>query len=155
MLVYIETTIPSSYHETRRDKTAVAWRAATREWWDRHRLEHEVCTSQVTLDELARTPTPKRFPALAMLDGVRILDVHPRLGEVISAYLKHRLLPGDAIPDAAHVALATLHRVDALLSWNIKHIANPRKQRHLETINSRLGLPTPIICTPYGLMSED
>jgi predicted nucleic acid-binding protein len=154
VLVYIETTIPSYYHETRRGKTAVAWRAATRDWWDRRRQDHEVCTSQVTLDELARAPMAKRFPALAMMDGVRVLEVHERLGEVIAAYLGHLLLPSDAVPDAAHIALATLHGVDVLLSWNVKHIANPRKQRHLETINRRLGLATPMICTPYGLMPE-
>jgi hypothetical protein len=32
--IYIETTIPSAYHETRRDTDSVFRRNHTREWWD-------------------------------------------------------------------------------------------------------------------------
>lgn len=154
MLIDIETTIPSSYHSARRDNTALAWRAATRAWWDLQRRNHTLCTSQVVLDELLRAPTGMRLAAMAMLSEVPVLQVPDRLGLVVAEYLKHKLMPAGSAADAAHVAMATLHGVDVLLSWNIKHIANPRKQRHIEAINARLGLSTPIITTPYGMLEE-
>ena len=53
-----------------------------------------------------------------------------------------------------HVAAATIHRADYLLSWNVRHLANPNKVRHLTTICIRLGLLPPQIVTP-DLLWED
>lgn len=153
--VYIETTIPSFYHESRQNAVAVAWRAATRAWWDHHRMRFEICTSAVTMKELTGAPIAKRLPALAMLNGVPMLDPPSRMGEIVAEYIKAKLMPRDSPADAAHVAMCALHGIDFLLTWNIKHLANPMKQRHLEAVHRRLGLDTPIIITPYALLPEE
>ena len=58
--VYIETTVPSYYHETRSSARIAAWRDVTRQWWDRHRRRYDLYTSRFVLAELARAPAPKR-----------------------------------------------------------------------------------------------
>jgi hypothetical protein len=63
-------------------------------------------------------------------------------------------MPAEARGDAFHLALASVHAMDALLTWNVRHLANPRKVGHLTIINRRLGLPTPVICTPGVFMEE-
>ena len=50
--VYIETTIPSFYHEIRTEPDMVARRAWTRQWWDAHRKYYELFTSDAVIDEL-------------------------------------------------------------------------------------------------------
>ena len=74
--------------------------------------------------------------------------------DVVSAYMEHRLVPADAAGDAAHLAIASMHGIDFLLTWNIRHLANADKFQHLSVINGRLGLHVPTITTPLTLRPE-
>lgn len=56
--------------------------------------------------------------------------------------------------DAAHLAIASLHAVDVLLTWNGRHLANANKTGHIRAVNSRLGIATPIIATPFEVIPE-
>ncbi len=62
--------------------------------------------------------------------------------------------PPKASDDAVHIAAATVHGVDYLLTWNCKHIANAQIQRKLAEISLDLGYELPIICTPYELLGD-
>jgi hypothetical protein len=64
-------------------------------------------------------------------------------------------MPRDARGDAAHLAMASLHGVDFLLTWNCRHLANANKADHLRVINTRLRLTVPVLTTPMTLMPED
>jgi hypothetical protein len=64
-------------------------------------------------------------------------------------------MPRDPSGDALHMALATFHRVDVLLTWNCLHLANPNKMEHLRLVNYELGLPTPVVTTPLNYLSGD
>jgi hypothetical protein len=61
------------------------------------------------------------------------------------------MIPPTAVPDAAHIASAVLHRCDYLLTWNIRHIANAQIRRVVERIVERNGYDKPTICTPEEL----
>jgi hypothetical protein len=67
---------------------------------------------------------------------------------------EEHLVPSDVSGDALHLAVACVHEVDFLLTWNIRHLANPNKLDHLTVINRRLGLLTPQIVTPEMLWLE-
>jgi len=153
--VYIETTIPSYYFDERQTHEAIAWRDATRLWWDRFRRNYRLVTSPFVIDELEESPESKRSNTLALLAGVEVLTLPDGLSDVISAYIDHLLVPRDTAGDAAHLAMASLHSVDFLLTWNIRHLANANKFQHLHVINGRLGLPVPTITTPLTLIPED
>jgi hypothetical protein len=153
--VYIETTVPSYYFETRTEPRIVAWRDATREWWDTQRFNYELCTSRFALRELAAAPAPKAQAGLAMLEETTVLTEPPELAEVIDFYLQHRLMPMDAYGDAAHLAIASLHSMNFLLTWNCRHLANANKVQHIAVLNARLRLHVPTITTPLTLMPED
>ncbi len=75
-----------------------------------------------------------------------------RLAEI---YLYELRLPDEAIRDALHIALASVHCMDYLVSWNCKHIANGYVRRKVREINMREGFTTPTICTPEELLDED
>lgn len=153
--VYIETTIPSYYHENRKTPEAVTWRKATRRWWDNYRSAYEVCTSALTLNELAVTPEPKAGLCIEMLRTVPILEETPEIADVIEYYIQHRLMPADAGGDAGHLAFASVHNIDFLLTWNCRHLANANKASHLRVLNARLGLSVPTLTTPITLTPED
>lgn len=56
--------------------------------------------------------------------------------------------------DAIHIAVATIHGMDYLLTWNCKHIANAQIQAKLAEISLDCGFQLPLICTPYELLGE-
>ncbi len=56
--------------------------------------------------------------------------------------------------NAVHIAAATVHGLDYLLTLNCKHIANAQIQRKLAEISLDLGYELPIICTPYELLGD-
>ena len=74
---------------------------------------------------------------------------------VAERYVLEKLMPLPAGGDALHLAAACVHECDFLLTWNIRHLANPNKLKHLTIINRRMGLLTPQIATPEMLWLED
>jgi hypothetical protein len=152
--VYIETTIPSFYFDARRSTTIAVWRQATRQWWDHYRTSYRLCTSAFVTAELERIPTSRARQTLDLLSVVPLLAPPDRLDEIVAEYIRHRLMPRDARGDAAHLAMASLHGIDFLLTWNCRHLANMNKLAHLTSINRRLGLPVPTLTTPLTLMPE-
>jgi hypothetical protein len=152
--VYIETTIPSYYFETRTTPQAITWRHATRTWWDRFRGSYTLVTSSLVIEELALAPPEKAGPGRQLLAGCSMLEPDAGVGRAAEAYLRHKLVPRNALADAVHLALASVHGVDFLLTWNCRHLANANKVRHLTIINRRLGISTPILTTPLTLLPE-
>ena len=69
-------------------------------------------------------------------------------------FLTRRNLSQKASDDASHIAAATVHGLDYLLTWNCKHIANAQIQKKLREICLDFGYNLPTICTPYELMGE-
>jgi predicted nucleic acid-binding protein len=147
--VYIETTIPSYYCDNRPALSADI--ARTREWWDVERGSYECFTSPVVLDELSTGKYPAQAACLALVNDLPLLAVVPEALEIAEVYQARRLMPQSPIRDALHLALASYYRLDYLLIWNCRHIANANKTRHLELINERLGLSAPRLVTSHLL----
>lgn len=154
-LIYVETSIPSFYFETRASAQMVACREWTRRFWDRERHKHRCVTSEPVLAELSDTPSPKRELALALMRDVELLPPVEEVEPIVIAYLEHKLMPVDAAGDASHLAFASFYKCDRLLTWNCKHLANSNKFEHIEIVNGRLGLRTPKIITPMQLLNDE
>jgi hypothetical protein len=72
--------------------------------------------------------------------------------EIVQAYIQHRIMPADPLGDALHLALASYHRCDFLVTWNCKHLANANKFGHIRRVNAVLGLYNPSLVTPLELL---
>ena len=106
------------------------------------------------LAELALAPAVKARRATSLLAAATVLDEPPGLSELVEYYLEHRLMPVEFGGDAVHLAFASLHSMDFLLTWNCRHLANANKIRHLAVLNGRLNLSVPVITTPLTLIPE-
>jgi len=113
---------------------------------------YRVYISDTVLEEIAQAPLVKRERLLAV-----IADISPELLEIdddvlilARRYLREGILPMHKLEDAVHAAVATIHEVDALISWNLKHLANFRKMELINSINmwegylKKLELITPM-----------
>ena len=149
--VYVETTIPSFYHEARTAPDIVARREWTRRWWSDATGRYELVTSEVVLDELMSGPPERSADWLEFIRDVPLLSIEPAIGEVVQAYIKHRLMPS-APGDALHLAIASYHKCDFLVTWNCRHLANANKFGHIRRVNAMLGLFVPALVTPLELL---
>ena len=151
--VYIETTIPSFYYEVRSEPEMVARRNWTIEWWDSQRSYYEIVTSIAVIEELERGDYPNRDKVLDLVIDVPILTIPLEVRDIVDTYINRRLMPLDAKGDALHLAVASYHACDFLLTWNCKHLANANKFAHIRRINTLLGLFVPALITPVELLS--
>lgn len=151
-IYYIETTIPSFYHEVRSEPSMVARRDWTRRWFDAAVTSDRIVSSVTVLDELRRGDFPGRDECLAMLDTIEMLELDDPVFEIVEAYLANKLMPSDPFGDALHLALASYHRCDFLVTWNCLHLANANKFGQIRRINGILGLYTPELVTPMELL---
>lgn len=88
----------------------------------------------------------ERIPLLAATEDSYLLA---------ETFLRKRIIPAKAAEDGLHIAIAIIHSVDYLLTWNCKHIANPEIQRKIMDYLSNQGRFLPFICTPEELLGED
>ncbi|MEX0700744.1 MAG: hypothetical protein WD069_01470 [Planctomycetales bacterium] len=62
--------------------------------------------------------------------------------------------PDKAVRDAAHIAVAAVHGIQYLLTWNCKHLANAQISKRVRKVCDERGYDTPLICTPEELLEE-
>jgi len=91
--VYVETTIPSFYHETRSSPQIVARRDWTRQWWSTAANEYELVVSPAVLDELSAGPADRSPAWLALVASLPILPVEPAIVPIVQTYLQHKVMP--------------------------------------------------------------
>jgi predicted nucleic acid-binding protein len=149
---YIETTIPSFYCELRTRPDIVARRDWTRQWWAGARNAFEVVTSAAVLEELTLGIPERSAERLALVQDLPLLPVNSAVAEIATAYISHKVMPADPAGDALHLALASYHKCDFLVTWNCRHIANANKFGDIRRVNTMLGLFTPALVTPLELL---
>ena len=153
--VYLETSIPSFYHEVRTEPEMVARKEWTRQWWDNYHDRYILVTSEVVLDELNNGDYPNKAKSVELLAAIPLVPVEIPVIEIVQAYIQHKIMPNDPVGDALHLALASYHKCDFLLTWNCNHIANANKFNHIRRINTMLGLFVPLLVTPLELLGGE
>ncbi len=152
--VYIETTIPSFYYTLRTDPESVARMHWTRQWWELYAQESELLSSAAVIAELRRGAGEQTEARIALLGNVEMLRITAEVNEIVRIYIQRLIMPDDPGGDALHLALASFHQVEVLLTWNCLHLANPNKIQHVRFLNYELGLPTPVVTTPMNYLGE-
>jgi hypothetical protein len=153
--VYLETTIVS-YLTARpgRDLIVAAHQEVTRQWWEGPREQFGLYVSQFVLDEAGDGDPAAAAERLRLLNGLPLLPLTDAVHDVARGLLDAGVLPRKAQADGVHIAVATVHEMDVLLTWNCRHLANAAilggVGRHLRD----RGYEVPIICTPDELMGE-
>jgi hypothetical protein len=109
--------------------------------------------SQVLKYIVRRLPSMRFQQVILMLhsSGFRLLDVNAEATHLAKLLLSGGALPPKASLDALHIAVAAVHDMDYLLTWNCKHIANARMRPIIERIIHQHGYNAPIIATPEEL----
>ncbi len=151
--IYLETSV-IGYLTSRisRDLVTAANQQLTREWWDEHRTNFDLFISQFVLHECGAGDSDAARERLEVITEIPELDVTDDAKALAKKLMTDVPLPDKAEIDALHVAVATAHGVNYLLTWNCRHIANAVLRRRIEAVCRDHGFEPPTICTPQELM---
>lgn len=153
--VYLETSF-ISYLVARpsRDVIVAGHQQTTQEWWADRRSLFECSVSQVVIAEASVGDPAEIEKRLAIISGLPVLKATEEAETLAQAIMAAGMLPPDAVRDAAHVAVAAIHGIDYLLTWNCKHLANAQISRRIRVVCEKLKHRMPALCTPDELMGE-
>jgi len=154
--VYLETTIPSYLTAwPSRDLVRAAHQQVTREWWEKRRTDFEVYISQVVPRECQAGDPTAASDRLAVLQDLPLLEQTEEATQLAQALVEQVPLLERAAVDALHVAVAAVHGMDYLLTWNCTHIANATLRGPIESVCRGNGYEPPAICTPDELLAVE
>ena len=122
--------------------------------WENRRETFQLYISQLVVDEAGAGDPVAALKRLKVLQGLSLLDITPEVAELASSILASGIIPRKAATDAAHIAIAAVHGMDFLVTWNCLHIANAAIAKSLAFICREHAGECPVICTPEELMGE-
>jgi hypothetical protein len=151
--LYLETTIPSYLvSKPSRDLITAAHQQITHQWWETRLQDFEVYISQFVLDEAGAGDADMAAKRLALLDAFSLLDTTPEALDLARTLIKRGAIPPRKATDAAHIAVATVHHMQFLMTWNCTHLANAEILTQIQATCAGLGYTVPIVCTPEELL---
>lgn len=148
--IYLETSVIGAYLDNgdpfRRDLTI--------RWFERELSEYRACTSDLVRRELERIAEPHRTGYLKLIQSFEELEVADEAAILAEGYISRGIFQRKFLADALHVALASFHKIDYLVTWNFGHLANVRKQARIRLFNTAAGFFSPQIVTPEFLVDS-
>lgn len=151
--VYIETTVVSYLTARRsRDLVVAAHQQVTLEWWESALPLLDPFVSVTVIEEASRGEPEAARLRLEKISNFPVLEVTREVRDLADLYFAQTHIPEKARADAYHLALATFHGMDFLVSWNFTHILGAMVRTVIQDVNESHGIHTPFICTPEELM---
>jgi hypothetical protein len=146
--LYLETSVVGAYLDNgepfRRDLTI--------RWWEHELKEYRSFISILVKRELECLSEPHRTGYLNLIKPLNNLDLPEEAAILAEGYISRGIFHRKFLGDALHVALASFHKIDYLVTWNFGHIANVRKQSRVRLFNTAAGFFVPMIVTPEFLV---
>ena len=154
--VYIETTVVGHLTGRLLSNPIVASRQLTsRAWWSGADGKFKLYISQLVLDECGDGDRTAATDRLKVIEGIEMLAISADVDSLAESLMQRRAVPATEPRDAFHIAIAAVHGVQYMLTWNFKHIANASLRGHIEQVCRENGFEPPVICTPDELMGND
>ena len=137
---YLETTIASYLTAwPNRDLIMAANQATTREWWENRRDAFQLFISQTVIKESSAGDQDAAQRRLEFLKPFPLLDITEEVETLAAKLIAEVPLPPKAQADAVHIAVAAVHGMNYLLTWNCTHIANATLRTQIEAVTRSAG----------------
>ncbi len=151
--IYIETSV-INYLTARpsTDTIRSACQQITQAWWDTGRAAVQTFISPYVVEESSAGDPTAAEGRISALRAIPVLPITPEIPELAEFLLLGGGLPAKARLDALHIACATYHEIDVLLTWNCTHIANPAQLPVMRGLCAARGYRLPELVTPFELM---
>ena len=155
LTVYLETSFISyATAKLSKDFTMLERIRSSRKWWKNYRDHFDICVSQIVLNECRVGNEEAIRRRQSLIAEASLLPLNQEIVELAKRLVKSGVIPAKVENDALHIAYATVHGCDFLLTWNFRHINNAHIQRSVNRITEDHGYKPTIICTPESLMGR-
>jgi len=153
---YLETSVVS-YATSRpsRDLVAAGHQQVTRDWFALRAAAYELFVSQLVVSEASGGDEQAARDRTLFLQDIPRLRVTDAAAELAAELVASGAVPQKAVEDALHIAIAAVHGIEFLLTWNYKHIANATMRHAIDEACRAAGYEPPVICTPEELMNDE
>lgn len=152
--LYLETSVWNFYFAD----DAPEKKVITRQFFERiHEGRYDIYLSEVVFTEISRAPEQKMTMLLNLIGEYQPtrLEMTTEAMALAQQYLDAEILPKRAVEDAKHAAIATVYEMDALISWNLSHLANLQKMEKINGINMTQGYSKKLeLVTPMEVSHE-
>lgn len=148
--IYIDTSVVGGYFDEE-------FEADTKLFFERiFRKDFLIYFSEISEAELSLAPDfIRELKAKIPEDCYRYLELENEAKELANTYIKEKILGKSSFNDAYHIAIATINRLDVLVSWNFKHIVNYDKIKLFNSINLKSGYPLIEIRSPKEFIRHE
>ena len=147
--LYLDTSIPNFlFAEDAKDKQKITHEL----FGQKFQNQYEFYISGVVIREIENAPLNKQKVLLEKIEGIEVLEFNEEAENLALAYLKAGALPKSSIEDARHVAIATVYNLDAIVSWNFKHLVNIRRIKLVNLVNEQMGYKHIEIISPQEVV---
>ena len=119
---------------------------------------YDVYISDVVLGEILETQDEeKRQQLLDLIKQHRPQELHfdEQARILAEKYLQEGVIPRRYQEDAFHIAIASVHNLDVLISWNFSHIVKLKTKREIVGINVLMGYQAMEICSPWEVIENE
>ena len=144
--VYLDTTVPSAYYDDR----APDRQRLTQEFWQGRCLAMDAVISTITLLEIRNTPNENRRQKMEnLVQNLTVLSFSNEADNLAQEYVRRGIFPEKFTSDANHVAIAVVHGIGYLASWNFRHLVRINTRREVNLVNALEGYnPIEIVAPP-------
>ena len=146
--IYLDTSVIGGYL----DKEFQVW---SRQLFDEFKAGKKIAViSDITLDELNNARQEVRDLVKLIPEEVKEYVLNDEEAEDLAdAYLKEGAITKKFHEDALHIAIATINKVDVLVSWNFKHIVNLDRIKKYNGVNLKHGYSILEIRNPREILN--
>lgn len=140
--IYLDSGV-ISYYTARLSEIplTLADQLMTHRFWDYMILKKfKVFVSELVEFEIGKGDTEASAKRIDVIKNYPILKISDESLALARKYIKEFNLPLKAKADAIHISLACLNKIDYLVSWNCRHIANDEVKEKLRAYNFRHGI---------------
>lgn len=154
--LYIETTVVSYFvSRPSRDLLVAGHQEATRELWPRLTTVYDAYVSALVYEEASKGEPEQAAGRLAAIRPFRMLDIDEETRTLAERILSGKGIPREYPEDALHIAAAAVNGLDAVVTWNFAHLANPFTRMLVRQIVQNEGYVCPEICSPEELPENE
>jgi len=152
--LYLDTSVLNFFFEDKDLEKANSTRELFREI---RNGKFNAYISELVLREIGKTRGLKRERLLSLINTYKIpwLEVTPECMELTKKYMGREIFPSKYRDDGLHIAIATVHQIDVVVSWNLRHMVKLRTRREVKAINIVEGYKEIEICTPMEVIESD
>ncbi len=146
--LYLDTSVIGGYFDDE-------FMEATRKLWlEREQGLYRFVTSPLVSQEISGAPENVRTLLTSTFVQSEILPLTPEVEQLAKAYMAQKIVPVRYEDDARHVAVAVVHGIPVIASWNFKHLVNLQRETGFNAVNLLQGYPSVRIVSPLELIHE-